>query len=147
MKIVKAKTDHLDALVPLFNDYRIFYEQASNQEAAKSFLFDRLKNKDSVIFIAYVEEKAVGFTQLYPLFSSVSMNEMYLLNDLYINSEYRNLGIGEALINQAKQLCEAENNKGLAIQTAFNNPAQKLYQRLGFKPDSDLHFFWKNSKV
>lgn len=147
MKIITATTEHIEELVPLFNDYRIFYKQVSNQDAAKNFLLDRLKNKDSIIFVAYIDNKAVGFTQLYPLFSSVAMCAMYLLNDLYINSGYRNLGIGEALINQAKQLCEAENNKGLAIQTAFDNPAQKLYQRLGFKPDSDLHFFWKNSKV
>ena len=146
MKIVKATTGHIEELVPLFNCYRIFYEQVSNLDAAKNFLLDRLKNKDSIIYIAYKNEKAVGFTQLYPLFSSVSMNGMYLLNDLFINSEYRNLGIGEALINQAKQLCKAENNKGLAIQTAFNNPAQELYLRLGFKSDTDLHFFWTNSK-
>ncbi len=147
MKTYQAKPEHLKVLVPLFNAYRIFYEQDSNLEAAKEFLSERLKNKDSVIFIAFVNEQAVGFTQLYPLFSSVSMTTMYLLNDLYIASPFRNMGIGEALINQAKQLCETENSKGLAIQTAFNNPAQKLYQRLGFTPDSDLHFFWKNSKI
>lgn len=146
MKIITATTEHIEELVPLFNDYRVFYEQASNLDTAKNFLLERLKNKDSKIFIAYKDDKAVGFTQLYPLFSSVSMTEMYLLNDLYVDSNYRNLSVGETLINQAKQLCKAKNNKGLAIQTAFNNPAQKLYQRLGFKPETDLHFFWTNSK-
>ena len=144
MIITKATLKHLDNLIPLFDGYRVFYKQVSNLEATKKFLTERLQNDDSVIYIMYVDNVAVGFTQLYPLWSSVSMQPMYLLNDLYVNSNYRGKGIGEALINKAKQLCKDENNKGMAIQTAFDNPAQNLYKRLGFKKDSDLHFFWMN---
>ncbi|MGB1308413.1 MAG: GNAT family N-acetyltransferase [Oceanihabitans sp.] len=147
MQIVKATTNHLNDLVILFDAYRVFYKQQSNTAAAKKFLLERLQNNDSIIYIAYQDKIAVGFTQLFPLFSSVSMQSMYLLNDLYVKSTYRKLGIGEQLINQAKQFCITEKQKGLAIQTAFNNPAQKLYQRLGFVKDTDLHFFWKNTKL
>ena len=144
MTIIKAQIEHLDHLIPLFDGYRVFYEQPSDFYAAKQFLFERLKNNDSIIFIAYIDNIAVGFTQLYPLFSSVSMEAMYLLNDLYVSSNYRGEGIGEALINKAKSYCIENNLKGLAIQTAANNPAQHLYQRLGFEKDPDLHFFWTN---
>ncbi|MFD1063669.1 GNAT family N-acetyltransferase [Winogradskyella litorisediminis] len=99
-----------------------------------------IKN-DSVIFIAYLDGKVVGFTQLYHLFSSVSMEAMYLLNDLFVADGLRRIGIGEALINKTKALAKVESQKGIAIQTAYNNPAQELYKRLGFKPDTDLHFF------
>ncbi|WP_299122311.1 GNAT family N-acetyltransferase [uncultured Winogradskyella sp.] len=142
MKIIKAHIDHLEDLVPLFDGYRQFYKQDSDKEGAKHFLLERFKNKDAIIFIAYDNDKAIGFTQLYPLLSSVSMQPMYLLNDLFVNTNYRGQGIGEALIDKAKQLCIKENNKGLAIQTAFDNPAQQLYEKLGFKKDTDLHFFW-----
>ena len=142
MTIVKANIDHLEHIIPLFDAYRVFYKQSTDLIKAKEFLFKRFKNKDSIIFIAYINGKAVGFTQLYPLLSSVSMQPMYLLNDLYVNSDYRNKGIGEALIDKAKQLCISENNKGLALQTAHNNPAQHLYERLDFKKDTDLYFFW-----
>lgn len=142
MTIIKAHIDHLEDLVPLFDGYRQFYKQPTNKDGARQFLIERFKNKDAVIYMAYIEDKAVGFTQLYPLLSSVSMQPMYLLNDLFIDFNYRGQGIGEALIIKAKQLCIKENNKGLAIQTAFDNPAQQLYQRLGFVKDPDLHFFW-----
>ena len=142
MTIIRAHIDHLEDLIPLFDGYRIFYKQHSNKNGARQFLKERFKNKDAVIFIAYRDEKAVGFTQLYPLHSSVSMKAMYLLNDLFVDKNYRGNGIGKALINKAKQLCTSENNKGLAIQTAFDNPAQHLYERLGFEKDTDLHFFW-----
>jgi ribosomal protein S18 acetylase RimI-like enzyme len=65
---------------------------------------------------------------------------------LYVKSNYRGKGIGEALINKAKALCEKEQNKGLALQTATDNPAQKLYERLGFIKDHDLYYYWTREK-
>nr|WP_321230364.1 GNAT family N-acetyltransferase [uncultured Psychroserpens sp.] len=144
MTITRAKLKDLNDLASLFDAYRVFYKQNSNIEAAKRFLKQRMIKNDSIIYIAYDNDEAVGFTQLYPLFSSVSMKPMYMLNDLFVSSTHRGQGIGEALIERAKQLCQTENNKGLAIQTAFNNPAQHLYERLGFKKDPDLQFFWSN---
>ncbi|MEH6536298.1 MAG: GNAT family N-acetyltransferase [Psychroserpens sp.] len=144
MTITHAQLKDLDELINLFDGYRVFYKQDSNLAAAKSFLTQRLMKNDSIIYIAYIDDQAVGFTQLYPLFSSVSMKAIYMLNDLYVNSNYRGQGVGEALINRAKHLCQSENNKGLAIQTAFDNPAQHLYERLGFVRDPDLQFFWRN---
>lgn len=141
MKIIKASINELQDLVPLFEGYRKFYKQVSDIEGAEHFLTERLTKNDSVIFIAYLDGKAVGFTQLYHLFSSVSMEPMYLLNDLFVADGLRRIGIGEALINKVKALVKAESQKGIAIQTAYNNPAQELYKRLGFKPDTDLHFF------
>ncbi|WP_299117966.1 GNAT family N-acetyltransferase [uncultured Winogradskyella sp.] len=145
MTIRKATIDHLGDLIPLFDGYRTFYKQESNLPKTKQFLLERLKKNDSVIFMAYLEDNPVGFTQLYHLFSSVSMERMYLLNDLYVSDYCRGKGVGEALINKAKALCIAQKQKGIAIQTAHDNPAQNLYQRLGFEPDSDLHFFWTNT--
>ncbi|MEM5566481.1 GNAT family N-acetyltransferase [Psychroserpens sp. AS72] len=146
MIITRAKLKDLNDLAPLFDDYRTFYKQDSNIESAKRFLKQRMIKNDSVIYIAYDNDKAIGFTQLYPLFSSVSMKPIYMLNDLFVSETHRGQGVGEALISRAKQLCQTENNKGLVIQTAFDNPAQHLYERLGFVKDSDLQFFWSNNK-
>ncbi|WP_298896963.1 GNAT family N-acetyltransferase [uncultured Psychroserpens sp.] len=144
MTIYHAQLRDLEGLINLFDGYRVFYKQDSNPAAVKRFLTQRIVKNDSIIYIAYINDEAAGFTQLYPLLSSVSMKPMYLLNDLYVHSKFRGQGIGEALINRAKHLCQSENNKGMAIQTAFDNPAQNLYERLGFVKDSDLHFFWSN---
>jgi GNAT superfamily N-acetyltransferase len=71
---------------------------------------------------------------------------MYLLNDLYVDASIRNKGIGQQLIQTAKNLCVKKGYKGLGIQTEVTNPAQHLYERVGFKKDPDLHLFWTNSK-
>ncbi len=142
MKVERATIKHLKDVVPLFDGYRQFYKQTSDVKGAKAFLKQRFEQNDSIIFIAYIDRHPVGFAQLFHLFSSVSMQPMYVLNDLYVHANYRGKGIGEALIQATKTLAKETNQKGIAIQTAFDNPAQHLYQRLGFKPDSDLHFFW-----
>ena len=147
MNIIKAHIEHLDLIVSLFDAYRVFYRKPSEKDAAKQFLFERLKNKESIIFLAFENGEAVGFTQLYPSFSSVSMQPVYILNDLYVTKEYRKQGIGVALLNKAKQLCRNSNYKGLSLQTETTNPAQYLYESLGWEKDPDLQYFWTNDEL
>ena len=142
MTIREASISDLELLVPLFDGYRMFYKQASDLERARKFLTSRITQGESVIYIAMAQEKPIGFTQLYPIFSSVSMEPMYILNDLFIDAAYRSKGVGTALIDAVKQRCIAENQKGIVIQTETTNPAEKLYEHLGFKKDPDLHYFW-----
>lgn len=141
--IYKADLEHLSELVVLFDKYRVFYQQDSDITAAENFLRKRFEKNESIIFMAEIDGKVVGFTQLYTSFSSVSMLPVYILNDLYVEDSYRKKGVGKALLNKAKELCKENDFKGLALETAINNPAQKLYERLGWKKDSDcFHYFW-----
>lgn len=71
--IKKASVENVKIIAPLFDAYRVFYEQESNIDAAVAFLYERLSKNESTIFIAFVNDVAVGFTQLYPIFSSVSL--------------------------------------------------------------------------
>ncbi len=147
MTIIQATIDHLNDLLPLFDAYRVFYRQNSNPKEAKDFLYKRLTKNDTVIYITFIDKKAVGFIQLFPSFSSVSMQPLYILNDLYVEKLYRKQGIGVALLNKAKQLCREQNCKGLSLQTERTNPAQHLYESLGWKKDKDLFYFWANENL
>lgn len=144
MKIVQATIVNLEDLAPLFNGYRVFYKQPSDIEKATAFLKERFLKKDSVIFMAFEGTSALGFTQLYPSFSSVSMQRTYILNDLFVASEARGKGVGEAIMNKAKAFAISENAKGLTLETDVTNPAQKLYERLGWTKDTEVfHYTWK----
>lgn len=145
MKIIQASLFNLEQLIPLFDDYRVFYKQDSNLQAARKFLNERFKNNDSVIFLAMASDgTGLGFTQLYPSFSSVSMQRTYILNDLYVISEVRKTGIGEALMEAAKQFAITSGSKGLTLETDIDNPAQKLYQKLSWKKDTEVnHYTWE----
>ncbi len=141
--IIEIDESHLDEVTPLFDQYRTFYKQESNQQAAKEFLLERIQKKESIILLSYFNDEPVGFTQLYATFSSVSLQSVFILNDLYVSKTHRGKGIGEALLNSAKELCRTKKHKGLALETGVDNPAQQLYEKLGWKKDTDcFHYFW-----
>ena len=143
IRIIQASKENLEEIVPLFDQYRLFYKQESDLHGAKVFLTDRFNNNESVIFLAYFKGDPVGFTQLFPMFSSVSMQRSYVLNDLYVSASYRKKQIGEALLNKAKEFCIANSAKGLTLETGIHNPAQKLYEKLNWVKDVDcFHYFW-----
>jgi GNAT superfamily N-acetyltransferase len=87
--LIQAEPNHLDDLALLFDAYRVFYKKESDLSAAQVFLRERLTKNQSVVFMVYDGSRAVGFTQLYPLFSSVNMAAVWLLNDLFVDPTYR----------------------------------------------------------
>jgi ribosomal protein S18 acetylase RimI-like enzyme len=143
MSVQKASINDLNALTELFDSYRVFYEQESNLEGANSFLKERLLNEDSVIFIAYDESNPVGFVQLYPTFSSVSMKKSWILNDLYVNASARKKGFGEKLIHAAIEFAKEIGAKGLLLETGQENvTAQRLYEKIGFKKEENYFYYF-----
>lgn len=145
IKILRAKPEDVGKIAPLFDAYRVFYKQESNIAAALVFLNKNLSQDLSIVLMALWEGQIIGFTQLYRTYSSVSMQAFFILNDLYVLPEFRRKGAGEKLLKGAKELCGKLRFKGLALETANDNPAQQLYEKLGWRKDVDyLHYFWTN---
>lgn len=134
MEIRLAQLSDLEEVSVLFDLYRQFYEKSSDLNASRSFLRERMEKKESVIFVAEKNGKLLGFTQLYPLFSSTVMKKQWVLNDLYVRMEDRKTGAGEKLMRAAMEFGVKENSRGLSLQTAVTNAnAQRLYEKLGWK--------------
>ncbi|HEX9496026.1 MAG TPA: GNAT family N-acetyltransferase [Candidatus Limnocylindria bacterium] len=139
MRTVRAELDDLDALVPLFDGYRRFYEQPSDVAGARAFLSERIKRNESVIFLAVADGTIVGFTQLYPLFSSVSMERLWLLNDLFVAADARRTGAGRALLERAERHAREMGAQGLTLTTGNANlTAQRLYESCGWTRDTEF---------
>jgi GNAT superfamily N-acetyltransferase len=139
---IRATLDHLAILAPLFDAYRQFYKQPSDLAGARQFLSERLANDESVIFLALGEDAGLGFTQLYPSFSSTSMKRLWILNDLFVVPEARREGIGEALLERARQFAIETGAKGLMLETATDNlTAQRLYERLGWQRETEFYVY------
>jgi GNAT superfamily N-acetyltransferase len=136
--IRKATIEDIDGLAALFDSYRVWYHQHSDLSKAKQFLTDRLRNSESVVFIAEHDGEIVGFTQLYPIFSSVSMSRTWLLNDLFVSEGERGKGIASNLLNAARQHGCETNSKWLMLQTGCDNAAaQALYEKNGWRKETD----------
>lgn len=144
MKLVRINRTQGNLVFELFDKYRTFYKQESNIELAKSYIQERLDNNESVIFVALNDHSIpVGFTQLYPNYSSVRATKNWTLNDLYVEKEYRKLGVGKELIMTALNFAKENNAKFVELSTAVDNyTAQSLYEKIGFeKQDADVEFF------
>jgi GNAT superfamily N-acetyltransferase len=147
---IKQITDltYLKEVAVVFDLYRQFYKQPCNILLAERFLRERILGRESVIFAAFDGDFIVGFTQLYPSFSSVSAQRLWVLNDLFVRENYRKHGIAEQIMTHAKDFAVQTHAKGLALETAENNPAQHLYERLGWEKEAGfLHYFWKNEQA
>lgn len=135
---VRQATIHdLDIVVPLFDGYRQFYGKPADLELARQFLHERLQHQDSVVLLAVDREgDGLGFTQLYPLFSSVRAARTYLLNDLFVAPAARRAGVAVALMREATDFARAMGAVGMSLSTAHTNAsAQRLYESLGWKRD------------
>ncbi len=139
----RATLADLDALVPLFDAYRTFYAQAPDASLAREFLDARLRNLESVLLLAGpVDGAAAGFTQLYPMFSSVRAARVWVLNDLFVAPAARRLGIAQAMLRAAADFARADGAIRLELETTHDNAAaQALYQAMGWESHDDTQRF------
>lgn len=142
MEVRRATLSDLAALIPLYDGYRVFYDQRPDLAVAERFLRDRLSRGDSVIFLAEAGGRPVGFTQLYPIFSSISAGPAWVLNDLYVDPAARRGGVARALLERARTHGIETGARWLSLSTQqTNGPAQRLYESLGWQRDTEYFHY------
>ncbi len=144
LTVRQATQSDLPQLSILFDQYRTFYQQPSDVKKANAFLTERLLKDQSTIFVALdTGETLLGFVQLYPIFSSVSAQSSLLLNDLFVHQDARKLGVGRALMDAAKELAHQQGDVWIMLQTTRENqPAQRLYESLGYQKDNQCLYYY-----
>lgn len=142
LQIKRADERDVAAIAPLFDGYRVFYKKESDLAAATKFLTDRIERDESVIYVAELGGVAVGFCQLYPIFSSVNLKRTWLLNDLFVDEKVRGKGVASALLQAAKAFGFVTEAKWLLLQTAVDNTtAQAVYEKNGWQRINDFVFY------
>lgn len=149
MVIKQATLDDLELLVPLFDGYRMFYQQASDVALARAFLQQHFHQQTSVIFLALPEAsegkalgRGMGFTQLYRSFSSVAARHVWILNDLFVAPHARRQGVARALMEAARAFAKTDGALKLMLETAADNSqAQALYEDLGYQQEQGVFHY------
>lgn len=140
---IRAGENHLDSLLPLFHGYRTFYEQSRDENGARAYLETRMRNDETVIFLATRSDQPdsfVGFVLLYPTFDSVALAAVWVLHDLFVDPEYRQHGIGRLLMDAAREHCQATGAARVDLATATSNMrAQALYESLGYERETGFY--------
>ena len=143
LQVRQATDDDVDLIAPLFDDYRQFYNQQSDLDGARAFIRARLQRWESVILLATstdaIEARALGFVQLYPSFSSVSMRRLWILNDLFVAEGARRRGVARELLSATHRFARESRAVRVELTTApSNHSAKRLYEAHGYRPVNEF---------
>lgn len=143
----RAGPADLDALALLFDAYRQFYGQASDVPRAREWLRERLRFGESTVIVATLAGKPVGFTQLYPMYSSVRTARTWILNDLYVDAAARRNGAARTLLEAAAAFAREDGAAGISLETTEDNAtARALYRAAGWNEDATQWYSLSFSK-
>ena len=139
MTVREAWLSDVDDIAPLFNAYRMFYEQPSDLDGAKAWIRDNMALKRATLFVCQENDVLLGFTQLYPAFCSVEMKPFYVLYDVYVDPKSRQRGVASMLLRHAHAWAKTQGATRVDLETAHTNTtAQSVYEALGYALDSEF---------
>ena len=146
-QIARALDADVAAIAPLFDAYRQFYHRPADLAGAHRFLAQRIANNDSVVLFCHARSdrsQAAGFTQLYPIFSSLSLAPSWVLNDLFVAPAFRQHGIARLLLSAADEHARGSGAIGIGLETQHtNHAAQALYKSFGYEEADDTKHYWR----
>ncbi len=144
--IRRAAPEDLDALLPLVQAYRVFYEQPPDNEGERRFIGKHLRDASSVLFFASQDERAIGFVQIFESWSTVRLAPVLILEDLFVAADYREQGVARALIDAAVAYARESGAAAMFLETAADNQrAQRVYERE--KWVREVHFLKYNAPL
>jgi ribosomal protein S18 acetylase RimI-like enzyme len=142
LTIRKATTDDLDAVAPLFDAYREFFTRAPDLDVSRRFLGERLERGESVVLAGFDGERAAGFLQLYPLFSSWYAKRQWFLSDLYVTPAFRERGVGTRLVRGAIEYAQQTQARAILVELPFSEPhLTRFYAQHGFEKDAVFELY------
>ena len=125
-----SKCDEL--LTKLIHDEKQ-YDDYINEKFIVNNYFVNVINDDKNILLCYKEnEKVIGY--IYFKYQIQEDKKGYLIDGLYVESNYRNKGIAKSLINEGLKIAKNYNIDFIDINVMSKNKlAIKLYESFGFE--------------
>jgi ribosomal protein S18 acetylase RimI-like enzyme len=115
---------------------RVYETSPGAEQTMRRFLADVAKSSYSFLFVAVVGDRTVGFIsgelrQGSPTFLPKTWASV---DDVFIEPEYRNRGMGRALLQCVQAWAQERGADGISLQVAAaNSRGRKFYEDLGFR--------------
>lgn len=143
MIVKKLNEKYIAQLATVVDEYREFCGFKESHTETKIFFQKLLIENNAATFIAVnADDKVMGFINLYPSYSTLSLKKIWILNDLGVSSNFRRLGVANALINQVIEFAKSSGAIRIELKTQkINLNAQKLYSEIGFEIDQNNIYY------
>jgi GNAT superfamily N-acetyltransferase len=139
-----CREDDLPTLVTLCQKHADYEKASYNTEGKQNLLRKMLLSESAKLFCLIVEsdKKPVGYASYTFNLSTWSASEFLYLDCLYLEPDFRGMGIGEVMINKIKAIALDRGCAEIQWQTpAFNEGAIKFYKRVGALGKDKVRFF------
>ncbi len=105
-------------------------------EAVRRRLLPSLKaHPQTRVLLAWLENEPVGIATCVLSYSTFGAASVWNIHDLAVLPHCRGQGVGEALIRAAESQARRAGCCKMTLEVRSDNPAQRLYRRMGFGPD------------
>jgi GNAT superfamily N-acetyltransferase len=133
LRIAPVRGADVGDLLPMLADYCAFYEVDPGRHKLEAVVRTLLAQPDEgAQFIARDDQgEPAGFATVYWTWSTLVADRIGVLHDLFVRPEYRQQGVGRALIYACLERARTRGVARLAWDTAPGNAvAQRLYDSL-----------------
>lgn len=135
MEIRRVVAADIPSLVELMVDYVVgFYHQKdqSAQKIEQHIHYILANPREGTQFVLVEADKILGFATLYYSYSTLRLQRIAILNDLFVSSAARGRGFGEALFKHCLQFVKDAGVAYLQWETTKDNAvARSLYEKMG----------------
>ncbi len=143
IKIRKAEKSDIPTIIALVKKLALFERAPQEVTVTEEDYIENGFMNENPLFesnLAFVDDKIAGFSLWYYRFSTWKGKRLYL-EDIYIEEEFRGMGIGKLLLEKAIEEGKAKNCTGMMWQVLdWNDKAIEFYK----KYDVKLDYEWVN---
>ncbi|MGE0076765.1 MAG: GNAT family N-acetyltransferase [Bacteroidales bacterium] len=131
VNIRKATIDDLDSVYSLICDLE---NQELNIVAFDTIYRFNINSSETIYLVAEIDGRVVGFLSIHIQHILHHSNSTCELQELNVFNEYRSLGIGTQLMQEAERIAKELGLEEIELTTkVFRKRAQEFYTRLGFE--------------
>ena len=114
----------------------IYATSPDAERVMRRFLADLAGSGNSFLFVAVIGDQTVGFISGELREGSLAFRPKTWasVDDVFVEPDHRNLGVGRALLESVKKWARAKGADGVSLQVAAaNERGRKFYEGLGFR--------------
>jgi ribosomal protein S18 acetylase RimI-like enzyme len=139
MDIVHCNSSHVDLAVNAMKTIKCAADGLPVELVTSVAMRTFLENPLNFLLVAVDGKTPIGYLFAYELQRPDREQSMMFLYDIAVIEEYREKGVGTALVEQFKELCHSKSIMKMFVPTSLSNAAAVgLYQKTGAILPADI---------